>query len=264
MYYFLSDAHLGCKVIKDEKAHEQKLVDWLDMVRADATEIYLLGDIFDFWFEYKYTVPKGFTRLLGKLREITESGITVHFFAGNHDLWTFGYLEKECGLIVHHGPITVNLEGKTFYLAHGDGLGDKSLGFKIIRGIFHSKTLQWMFRNLLPSTWGMAFGYKWSENNRKKHMAKDNSYRGEDKEPLVIFAKRYAETHSVDYMMFGHRHLLLNLMLKNKTQMIILGDFLQEFSYAKFDGQNISLEHFESTKNPSNNKSRDSIFIEKQ
>ena len=125
-YYFLSDAHLGTRVVLDARAHEQKVVDWLDMAKLDATEIFLLGDIFDFWFEYKMVVPKGFTRLFGKLREITESGIPVHFFVGNHDLWTFGYLEQEVGLIVHMAPLTIELGGKQFFMAHGDGLGDKS------------------------------------------------------------------------------------------------------------------------------------------
>jgi len=244
-YYFLSDAHLGTRVIRDTHAHEQKLVDWLDMVRQDATAIFLLGDIFDFWFEYKMVVPKGFTRLLGKLREITESGIPVHFFVGNHDLWTFGYLEQELGLIVHDAPRTMELGGKTFFLAHGDGLGDKNRSFSFIRSIFHSKTCQRLFRSLVPSAWGLSFGFRWSERNRRKHDSRNVKFLGEDKEPLVLFAKQHALDHSVDYYVFGHRHIVLNLMLKSKSQVLIIGDFMREFSYAVFDGDTMAIENFE-------------------
>ena len=148
MIYFLSDAHLGSLLVNDKRAHEKKLVDWLDRVKTDATVIYLLGDIFDFWFEYKTVVPKGFVRVLGKLAELTDSGIEIHFFIGNHDIWTFGYLENEIGLIVHKEPATIQLGTKKFFLAHGDGLYVEEKGFKIIRKIFHSRTAQKLFRCL--------------------------------------------------------------------------------------------------------------------
>lgn len=244
-YYFLSDAHLGCRMIADTHAHEQKLVDWLDMAQKDATALFLLGDIFDFWFEYTYVVPKGFTRVLGKLREITEKGISVHFFVGNHDLWTFGYLQDEIGLTVHYSPETMQLGNKQFFLAHGDGLGDKSRTFSLIRVIFHNKVCQWLFRTLIPPSWGLKFGYTWSKNNRKKHEKANVGYQGEEKEPLVRFAKKHAKEHAIDYYLFGHRHILLHLMLANKSQMIILGDFMREFSYATFDGESVCLENFE-------------------
>ena len=244
-YYFLSDAHLGTRVVSDTHAHEQKLVDWLEMAKLDATAIFLLGDIFDFWFEYKMVVPKGFTRLLGKLREITESGIPIHFFVGNHDLWTFGYLEQELGLIVHSAPLTVELGDKQFFLAHGDGLGDKSRSFSFIRSIFHNKTCQRLFRSLIPSSWGLSFGFRWSESNRRKHDKNNVKFLGEDQEPLVLFAKHHALENPIDFYVFGHRHIVLNLMLQSKTQVLIIGDFMREFSYAVFDGTTMAIENFE-------------------
>ncbi len=244
-YYFLSDAHLGSRVMTDQHTHEQRLVDWLDMVKTDATAIFLLGDIFDFWFEYRTVVPKGFTRLLGKLREIAESGVPVHFFAGNHDMWTFGYLEQEVGLIVHREPQLFTLEGRQFFLAHGDGLGDRNRKFSLIRRIFHSRACQWAFRNLIPVNAGMTFGQRWSESNRRRHERNAVGYLGEDREPLVLFAKQHAAQHpDIDYYIFGHRHIVLNLMLPSRSQMLIIGDFMREFSYAVFDGEQISIENF--------------------
>ncbi len=243
-YYFLSDAHLGTRVVLDARAHEQKVVDWLDMAKLDATEIFLLGDIFDLWFEYKMVVPKGFTRLFGKLREITESGIPVHFFVGNHDLWTFGYLEQEVGLIVHMAPLTIELGGKQFFMAHGDGLGDKSRPFSFIRALFHSKTVQRLFRSLVPSNWALNFGFRWSESNRRKHDKRDVKFLGEDREPLVLFAKHHSLDHAIDFYIFGHRHIVLNLMLASKARVVILGDFMREFSYGVFDGKTMNIENF--------------------
>ena len=244
-YYFLSDAHLGARVIDNPHAHEQRLVDWLDMAQTDAAAIFLLGDIFDFWCEYTTVVPKGFTRLLGKLREITEVGIPVHFFVGNHDLWTFGYLEQEVGLIVHREPQLFTLEGKQFFMAHGDGLGDRDRKFSLIRRIFHSRTCQWAFRHLLPATIGIKFGQRWSESNRRRHERQNIGFLGENVEPLVLFAKQHAVQHpDIDFYVFGHRHIVLNLMLKNSSQVLIIGDFIREFSYATFDGDTMAIENF--------------------
>ena len=244
MIYFISDAHLGSLLVENPRAHEKKFVDWLDKVKVDAKEIYLMGDIFDFWFEYKTVVPKGFVRFLGKLAELVDSGITIHFFTGNHDIWTFDYLEKEVGLIVHRKPETVQIANKSFFLAHGDGLDITDKGFNLISKVFHSRRLQKLFR-YFPAQLGQEFGYRWSKNNRLKHWGRSSEYRGENNEYLVLFAKKHIEKHDVDYMIFGHRHLALDLLLKNNTRMLILGDFVSIFSYAKFDGNDISLEYFE-------------------
>lgn len=243
MIYFISDSHLGSRLVKNPREHEMHFVNWLDKIKHDAEAIYLLGDIFDFWFEYKTVIPKGFVRLLGKLAELADSGIEIHFFTGNHDIWTFGYLEHEIGLIIHREPITVELSGKKFYLAHGDGLYVEEKGFKIIRGIFHNRTCQRLF-NLIPPVIGQNFGYTWSKNNRKKILHINNGYLGEDKENLVVFSKKYVETNDVDFLIFGHRHIELDLQLKNKSRVIILGDFIGIYSYGVFDGKDFRLENF--------------------
>lgn len=241
--YFLADAHLGSWVIKDPRAHEMRLVNFLDSIKNDAEAVYLLGDMFDFWYEYKRVVPKGFVRFLGKLAELVDMGVKVHFFIGNHDIWTFDYLEKEVGLIVHRAPEEVTIHGKNFFLGHGDGLYDKSIGFKIIRWIFHNRPLQ-IWYQWIPPRIGQKFGYWWSQSNRKGE--KELPYLGENKEHLILFAKDHSETNNIDYYVFGHRHILLDLQLKKKNRILILGDWFKTFSYAVFDGKEIGLEQFES------------------
>ena len=155
--YFLSDAHLGSLAIPHQRMQERRLVRFLDSIKEKAGAIYLLGDMFDFWYEYKYVVPKGFTRFLGKLSELTDMGVEVHYFTGNHDIWAYEYLEKECGVILHKKPETTEIYGHEFFLAHGDGMGDPNKSFKLIRAIFHNKLCQWAFSNLHPR-WGIGFG----------------------------------------------------------------------------------------------------------
>lgn len=244
MVYFLSDAHLGSLIVEDKRAHEKKLVDWLDFVKKDATVIYLVGDIFDFWFEYKTVVPKGFVRFLGKVAELIDSGIEVHFFIGNHDIWTFGYLQDEVGLIVHKEPYLVQHGSKKFYIAHGDGISATDHGFKFIRRLFHSNAAQKLFR-LVPPQLGQEFGYNWSKNNRLKHMDYDSKYLGEHNEALIIFAKKQIETLDVDFMIFGHRHIAIDLQIKNRKRVVILGDFVGIFSYGVFDGEEFRLEYLD-------------------
>jgi UDP-2,3-diacylglucosamine hydrolase len=242
--YFVSDAHLGSLLIADKRAHERKLVAWLDHIKKDATAIYMLGDMFDFWYEYRTVVPKGYVRFLGKLAEIVESGIEVHFFTGNHDIWTFGYLEQEIGLIVHRQPLNIQLGSKKFYLAHGDGLFVDEKSFSIIRKIFHNPSCQRLFR-YVPAQWGQSFGFWWSMKNRQKILHVENKFQGEENEKLVVFAKQYFETSDVDYCVFGHRHIALDLKLKANKRVVILGDFVTIFSYGIFDGSEFQLEFFE-------------------
>ena len=246
MVYFISDAHLGSRLVEDPKKHEKKLVDWLEKVKADATAIYLLGDMFDFWFEYKTVVPKGYVRFLGKLAELIDAGIDIHFFTGNHDIWTFGYLEREVGLIVHRTAQTLKIGTKHFYLAHGDGLYTEDKGFKIIRSVFHSSLAQKLF-GLLPPRLGQEFGFAWSKKNREKIRHIENKFLGEENENLVVFAKQYVETHNdIDFLVFGHRHIALDLQINNNKRVVILGDFVSIFSYGVFDGENFWLEYIES------------------
>lgn len=243
--YFLSDAHLGSRLVENPREHEAKILRWMDSVKTDASAIYLLGDMFDFWFEYGSVVPRGHVRFLGKLAELTDSGIEIHFFTGNHDLWTFGYLEEEVGLIVHREAQDLYIGNKRFYLAHGDGLMlESEKAFRLIRGIFHSRFCQKLFRWIPPQI-GQELGFRWSMKNREAIRGIENKFLGEEHEHAVLFAKKYTETEDVDFFIFGHRHILLNLQLPNKSRVIILGDFISIFSYAVFDGENLSIEIFE-------------------
>ena len=159
--YFVSDAHLGSLAFDNDSYREKKLVAWLDSIKDYASDIYLLGDMFDFWYEYKYVVPKGFVRFLGKLAELSDSGINLHFFIGNHDIWTYGYLEKEIGMKIYKEPLIINLNGKTFYLAHGNGLGKQPLSVRLIERIFHSEILRTLYNTIHPY-FNMSFGFAWS------------------------------------------------------------------------------------------------------
>lgn len=246
MIYFLSDAHLGSLAIPHGRMQERRLVRFLDEIKPTAEAVYLLGDMFDFWYEYRHAVPKGYTRFLGKLSELTDSGIEVHYFTGNHDIWAYEYLEKECGVILHHHPLTLHLYGKTFFLAHGDGMGDPDKSFKFIRSIFHNKICQFLFSWLHPDI-GISFGMQWAKHSRIKHdMEGEPAYMGEDKEHLVLFAKQYLATHpDIDYFIFGHRHIELDLVLPGNSRVMILGDWITQFTYAVFDGERIFIENYE-------------------
>ena len=246
MIYFLSDAHLGSLAIPHGRMQERRLVRFLDEIKPTAEAIYLLGDMFDFWYEYRHAVPKGYTRFLGKLSELTDSGVEVHYFTGNHDIWAYDYLEKDCGVILHRKPLTLDLYGKTFFLAHGDGMGDPNKSFKIIRYIFHNKICQKLFTWLHPD-FGIAFGLQWAKHSRIKHdLNGEPAYMGEDKEHLVLFAKQYVATHpDIDYFIFGHRHIELDLVLPSNSRVVILGDWITQFTYAVFDGERLFVENYE-------------------
>ena len=243
--YFVSDAHLGSLAFDNDSYREKKLVAWLDSIKDYASDIYLLGDMFDFWYEYKYVVPKGFVRFLGKLAELSDSGINLHFFIGNHDIWTYGYLEKEIGMKIYKEPLIINLNGKTFYLAHGNGLGKQPLSVRLIERIFHSEILRTLYNTIHPY-FNMSFGFAWSKSNRKsKQNLPENNFLGENKEHLIIFAKSILKKQHIDYFIFGHRHIMVNFMLQKNSQVIYLGDWITNFSYGVFDGENFTLEQFE-------------------
>ncbi|MBR2235393.1 MAG: UDP-2,3-diacylglucosamine diphosphatase [Prevotella sp.] len=243
--YFLSDAHLGSWALEHRRMQERRLVRFLDSIKEKAAAIYLLGDMFDFWFEYKYAVPKGYTRFLGKLSELTDLGVEVHYFAGNHDIWTFGYLEKECGVILHKQAITTELYGKVFFLAHGDGLGDPDKKFKFVRYLFHNRACQWAFSTIHPR-WGIWFGHTWAKRSRMKHPnGEEPPYMGEDREYLIRYTKQYIQYHSnVDYFIYGHRHVEIDLQLTKKARVVVLGDWITHFSYVVYDGQHLFLQQY--------------------
>jgi UDP-2,3-diacylglucosamine hydrolase len=239
--YFASDVHLGSAIFESPQETEKRFVRWLDSIKEDVDVLYLLGDIFDFWFEYKKVVPRGFTRFLGKIAELHDNGVEIHFFTGNHDIWVFDYLPQETGAIIHKEPFITEIKGKKFYLAHGDGLGDDSRSFRLIRSIFHNRICQILFA-CFPPRLGIGFAHWWAKHSRKKELANPAPYFGEEKEHLVLYAKKYLrENPDIDYFIFGHRHIMLDLTLNHKTQMMIIGDWMQYFSYALFDGDKLSL-----------------------
>ena len=243
--YFISDAHLGSSVFNDSLEREKRLVRWLDFIREDAKVLCLVGDIFDFWFEYKKAVPRGFTRFLGKLAELSDSGIEVHYFIGNHDIWIDDYLPKEIGLILHKAPWVKKMGEKTFYIAHGDGLGDSSLSFKLIRWIFHNRVCQVLFRAFHPD-WGIKLAHIWAQHSRREERKYPAPFFGEEKENLFLYSQSYIQKHpEIDYFIFGHRHIELDISLNHKSRIMIIGDWLQLFSYAVFDGKELTLKHFE-------------------
>jgi UDP-2,3-diacylglucosamine hydrolase len=241
--YFVSDAHLGLPNEKESLVREKKLVAWLNEIEPTAEAIYLMGDIFDFWFEYKKVVPKGFTRLLGKLAHLTDNGIPVYFFVGNHDLWEYGYFEQEIGLKVFHSPQTLEIDGKRFYLAHGDGLGPFDKGYVWLKKLFTNSVAQWLFRWLHPDI-GVGLAHYWSHKSRYAEGEDHLDYLGEEKESLISHSKELLKTSHYDFFIYGHRHVALEKMLSDKTKLIYLGDWLNNFSYAEFDGEQVTLNYF--------------------
>lgn len=248
--YFASDFHLGIPDKDSSLIREKKLIRWLDMIEKDAEAIYLMGDLFDFWFEYKTVVPKGYTRLFSKLADLTDKGIPVHFFRGNHDLWAFNYLAEESGVIIHNDFQEVELKGQRFYLAHGDGLGPGDQGYKFLKKIFLSKFNQFLFRWLHPDL-GTKMGLYFSRGSRISNMIKqdnDENYFVTDQEKLLVFSRGMAkEKTEIDYFVFGHRHIPTNMKVSEKASCIILGDWVTHFSYGKYDGQSFEIKYFEKT-----------------
>lgn len=243
--YFLSDFHLGAPDHKSSLVREKKVVAFLESIRHDAEQIFIVGDIFDFWFEYTKVVPKGYVRLLGKLAELTDSGIAVHVFVGNHDMWMSGYFEKELNIPVYHHPKTFTFNGKCFYIGHGDGLGPGDHGFKFIKKIFRSKVCQWLFGQLHP-TWGIGLANYFSRKSREKTGLSDEVFLGEENEWLIIYSKEILQKDHFDYFIFGHRHLPLNCKLADNSHYINLGDWIRNFTYAVFDGKDVQLHKWES------------------
>lgn len=248
--YFASDAHLGARFLQDPLGVEKKLVRWLDSIKEDAAAVWFLGDMFDYWYEYKYVVPKGHVRFLGKLAELADRGIEIHIFIGNHDIWMFDYLPSEIGAIIHREPLTIDLLGKRFLLAHGDEVDNRSLSFRIIRSVFRNRFCQWLYAGIHPR-WTFGFALGWSLSSRKKGIKKERQselpeYKGEAEEYLIAFAKDYLQTHpDINFFIFGHRHIMLDLMLSRTSRILIAGDWMRFFSYIVWDGEVLFLEQFE-------------------
>lgn len=241
--YFASDQHLGAPTLEASFPREQKFVAWLNEIKEDAAAIFLLGDLFDFWFEYKTVVPKGFVRVLGKLAEIKDSGTPIYFFVGNHDLWMKDYFEKELNIPTYHKPQEFTFNNTSFFIGHGDGLGPGDKGYKRMKKVFTFPLFQWMFKWFHPDL-GMKLGQYMSVKNKVISGDEDAKFLGEENEWLAQYCKRKLETKHYNYFVFGHRHLPLNIELKENSRYINLGDWITHFTYGVFDGESLTISAY--------------------
>ena len=241
--YFSSDNHLGAPTVEASAPREKKFVSWLDDIKQDAAAIFLLGDLFDFWFEYKTVVPKGFTRTLGKLAEISDSGIPIYFFVGNHDLWMNNYFKTELNIPVFHEPQEFTLNNKTFFIGHGDGLGPGDKGYKRMKKVFTNPFSKWLFRWLHPDV-GVKIAQYLSVKNKLISGEEDAKFLGEDSEWLAQYSKKKLEEKHRDFFVFGHRHLPLEIELENNSKYINLGDWIKHYTYGVFNGKTFELKTY--------------------
>lgn len=242
--YFASDFHLGVDARYTSRERERQLVRWLEYISRDAAAIYLVGDLFDFWYEYKTVVPKGYVRFLGKLAELRDRGIPIYIFTGNHDMWIFRYFEEEFSIPTYRSSITRRINGQLFMIGHGDGLGPGDHGYKFIKKVFANPTAQWFFARLHPN-FGIALANFWSGKSRSAN-PESPVFLGPDREWLIQYANRKLDTLPADFFIFGHRHLPIDYTLKNQhSRYINLGEWLTFNSYAVFDGSQLSLRFFD-------------------
>jgi len=239
--YFASDFHLGIPDQATSLQREKRICAWLDTIKTDAGLLYLVGDLFDTWFEYKNVVPKGYTRFMGKLAELSDNGLKIEAFTGNHDLWMLGYFEKELGIPVHHKPIAREINGKKFFIAHGDGLGPGDHGYKMLKKVLRSPISQWMYRRLHPDT-GVGLASWFSRLGPKHADGPEKEFLGPEKEWLVQFCLETLNNEHYDYFIFGHRHIAVAYPLPQNSLYVNLGDWIRYDSYAEFDGEDLKLK----------------------
>ncbi|HEY8915203.1 MAG TPA: UDP-2,3-diacylglucosamine diphosphatase [Chitinophaga sp.] len=242
--YFASDFHLGAPDMAASRERERIIVKWLDEIAEDAQHIFLVGDLFDFWFEYKQVIPKGYTRLLGKLAELSDKGIGISVFIGNHDMWMDGYFEDELNIPVYFEPQTYTLGSKRFYIGHGDGLGPGDHGYKFLKKVFRNPVCRWLFSVLHPS-WGIGLANYFSRKSRAATGGELEKFLGEENEWLAIYSKEILQKEHFDYFIYGHRHLPLDLKVGPNSRYINLGDWINYFTYAVFDGETTALKKYE-------------------
>lgn len=241
--YFASDFHLGAPDYESSLKREKKIVQWLDHIKNDAREIYLVGDLFDFWFEYKRAIPKGFVRLQGKIAELTDAGIPVHVFTGNHDMWIFDYLPNELGFKLYREPIERTYFGKKYFIGHGDGLGPGDRGYKFIKWVFRNKFFQWCFARIHPNL-GIWIADKSSKSSRAKSKDIDEKFQGEDKEFLIQFCRDTLKSKHYDYFVFGHRHLPLDFKLSDNSTYFNLGEWINYNTYLEVGPDSVELKEW--------------------
>jgi len=239
--YFASDLHLGFPDWASSLERERMFVDWLEMARRDASAIFLLGDMFEFWHEWKRVVPRGHVRFLGKIGELTDAGLPVYYFTGNHDLWVDDYLPRETGATLVRDRMVWEQGGKRFFLHHGDGLGPGDLNYKRLKRLFRNRALRWLLARLHPNfTVGLAL--RWSGSSREAD--KDRSFKGQEGEWLLRYARRKLESEHYDFFVFGHRHIPYRVELGQGSVCLNLGDWLEHFTYGVYDGQELRLERW--------------------
>lgn len=239
--YFLSDFHLGAPDHASSLEREKLLVQFLDKIREDAAEIFLVGDMFDFWYEYRKVVPKGHVRLLGKLAELSDAGIQLHFFVGNHDMWMRDYFQQELNMSVYFEPKVFVFNGKSFLVGHGDGLGPGDHGYKRLKKVFRNPVSKWLF-GILPPVAGMSLAHYMSRRSRAQTGSSEEVFLGEEKEWLIIYCKEVLTKKKIDFFVFGHRHLAIDYRLNEQSRYINLGDWIRYFTYAVFDGKTLQLK----------------------
>ena len=241
--YFLSDFHLGAPNYEQSLVREKKIVQFLEQIKKDAAVIFIVGDVFDFWYEYRRVVPKGYVRLLGKLAELTDAGIPIHFFVGNHDMWMKNYFQQELNIPVYYEPKAFEFNNKKFLVGHGDGLGPGDHGYKMLKKIFRNPFCQWLF-GILPPHMGVGLANILSRSSRAQTGATEETFLGEDKEWLILYCKEVLQKDLYDFFVFGHRHLPIDFRLSERSRYINLGDWIRYFSYASFDGEQIELNYY--------------------
>ncbi|TNE55067.1 MAG: UDP-2,3-diacylglucosamine diphosphatase [Bacteroidetes bacterium] len=245
--YFASDFHLGAPDRTRSLEREKLVCEWMDSIREDCQELYLLGDVFDFWFEYKQAIPRGFVRLQAKIASFTDAGIPVHFFIGNHDMWIFDYLPEELGVKLYREPVERELQGRQCYIGHGDGLGPGDRKYKFIKKVFASKLCQWLFARLHPN-FGIGLAAYFSRSSRATTGDSDAVYLGDEKEWLVIYCKEVLRKRHIDYFIFGHRHLPLNVKVGERSNYINLGDWIRYFTFGVMENGEFRLKKWEKGK----------------
>lgn len=242
--YFISDLHIGAGYIPDTHQHERAIAEWLRRIAPKARTVYLLGDVLDYWYEYRTVVPRGYVRFFGALAELADSGVEIVWLKGNHDIWLFDYLKNEIGLKVVDGILDLTIDGRRFVMEHGDGVGEPRRSYRMMRSLFRNRFAQWLYASIHPR-WTVGFAHRWSKHSRL-HGAAETATTLSDDDPMVRFCKKYETDHGhVDYFIFGHRHILVDREINTGSRLIVLGEGFRMMTYGEWDGLKLSVKSIE-------------------
>lgn len=246
--YFISDLHLGASYLPDRRAHEERVVSFLHSIKSDAEALYMVGDVLDYWYEYRTVVPRGYIRFFGALAELADAGVKITWLIGNHDIWLFDYLRDEIGLEVVDGAITRRIGRRTFFITHGDGVGPQKASFRFIRNLFRNRVCQKLYSAIHPR-WTIPFAHSWSSGSRGYLPGHSSSWQGAMRSNVQAWAADYAASHTdVDYIVLGHHHVVVDEPITQHCRLVILGDWISRYSYARFDGEQLSMHTFANDK----------------